>query len=86
MFKVFNCVCCPTVINLFYHCNSVHNFSTRSSLFNFYVYPCRINVRKNFVDNKGTSLWNSLPIANRKGSSISVFKKVIRNNILSSYN
>ena len=85
MFKVFNCVCCPTVINLCSRCNSVHNFSTRSSSFNFYVYPC-INIRKNFAVNKGVSVWNSLPIANRKCSSINVFKKVIRNNILFSYN
>ena len=74
MFKVFNCVCCPTVINLFCCCNSVHNFSTISSSFKFYVYPCRINIRKNFVVNKGVSLWNSLPIANHKCSSINVFK------------
>ena len=85
MFTVFNCVCCPSVINLFFR-NSVHNFSTRSSSFNFHVYPYRINIRKNVVVNKGVSLWNSLPITNRKCSSINVFKKVIRYNILSFHN
>ena len=86
MFKVFNCGCCPTVINLLCCCNSEHNFQLDPLHSAFMFILVILILTKTVVVNKGVSLWNSLPIANRKYSSINVLKKVIRNNTLSSYN
>jgi hypothetical protein len=85
MFKVFSSICCPTVSQLFLRCNNAHNVCTRSALYNFYVYPCRTNIRRNFVANHGVQLWNLLPTAFRECMSLCVFKKLIRKHILSTY-
>jgi hypothetical protein len=85
MFKVFRSICCPTVSQLFFCCNNAHNVCTRSALYNFYVYPCRTNIRRNFVANHGVQLWNLLPAAFPECMSLCVFSKLIRKHILSTY-
>jgi hypothetical protein len=85
MFKVFSSICCPAVSQLFLRCNNAHDVCTRSALYNFYVYPCRTNIRRNFVANHGVQLWNLLPAAFRECMSLCVFKKLIRKHILSTY-
>jgi hypothetical protein len=85
MFRIHARLCCPLLMHLFTTAHDIHRYSTRFSYVNFFVKPCRINVRKRFITNNGATLWNNLPTKLRQCNSLSIFKSMFKLNILSRY-
>ena len=80
---VFKCICCshlvPSVyIDRFVINSEVHNYNTRSSQ-NLHLFSTRTSYGQKCIKDKGSLLWNSLPIRLRLCSSISVFKRLVKN-------
>ena len=60
----------------------MHGLNIQAHNVNFYIFPCSTNIRKNFIVNIGSKLWNSLSNICRKSS---IFKKTLRNNLFLGY-
>jgi hypothetical protein len=78
--------CNSVVFDLFRKIEFVHSRFTRSACCNFFVFPCRTNVRKNFAVNRGVTLWNGLDRDIKTVISYCIFKRMLKTKLFDAYN
>ena len=76
---------CDTVCNLFRKRSNVHNILTRHAPVSFYVLPCRTELRRDFIVNRGSVSWNSLSSNFRLCNRLIFFKQLVKNMIFVKY-
>ena len=85
MFSVTNNACYDDLCNLFKKRSDIHNRLTRHSNISFYILPCNLKVRQDFIVNRGSTLWNSLKSCIRNCKSLNVFKRYVKDMIFAIY-
>ena len=81
MYRVFNSSPCIVLGNMFRRSNVLHELNARAHNLNFYIFPCSTNIRKNFIVNIGSKLWNNLSNIFGESKPLSICKKTLRNNL-----
>ena len=77
-----NNACCDVLCNLFKKLSDIHNRLTRHANISFYILPCCSKIRKDFIVNRGSTLWNSLESCICNCKSLNVFKRCVKDMIL----
>ena len=80
-----NNACCDVLCNLFKKWSNIHNRLTRHANISFYIFPCCSKVRKDFIVNRRSTLWNSLESCVRICKSLNVFKHCAKDMIFANY-
>jgi len=66
--------------------NDIHNFNTRyATSGKFFKKHFRTNIGKNFIENVGIDVWNSIPQNIRQSGSKESFAKAFKKFIISKY-
>ena len=85
LFSAMNNACCDVLCNLFKKRSDIHTRLTRHANISFYILPCCSKVRKNFIVNRESKLWNSLESSVRNCKSLNAFKRCVKDMIFANY-
>ena len=74
------------ISSMFTKVDLIHVRFTRSLNQNFYVFPCRTNIRRFSFSYNGVIIWNALSHELKGTVTFHKFKRVIKDSLLISYN
>lgn len=86
MYKVYHNMSNSVISSMFTKVDLIHVRFTRSLNQNFYVFPCRTNIRRFSFSYNGVIIWNALSHELKGTVTFHKFKRVIKDSLLISYN
>ena len=77
-YKITHDISPPCLRNIFQNVSDVHSYDLRNSSINLYVPKPKLETGKHGLHDRGSVLWNKVPVETREQESLVLFKSFLK--------